>query len=106
MLVPVYLSENAPKNIRGRCVGMMQLFIVTGIALSNWINFATIRTIPVSQAQWRIPFGVQMIPGGILLVSMFFMNESPRWLAEHRTVEEARKSLAWVRGKRGDDEQD
>jgi SP family sugar:H+ symporter-like MFS transporter len=103
MLVPIYISENAPKHIRGRCVGMMQLFIVTGIALSNWINYSTIRTIPISQKQWRIPFGAQMIPGGLLFIAMFFMNESPRWLAEHRGREEALSSLAWVRGSKVDD---
>jgi len=104
MLVPIYISETAPKRIRGRCVGMMQLFIVTGITVAFWINFATVRTFPVSQIQWRIPFGVQLIPGGMILIAMFFMEESPRWLAEHRGREETTKSLAWFRGLRLDDE--
>lgn len=97
MLVPIYISECAPKRIRGRCVGMMQLFNVTGISISYWTNYGVIRTIPTGPEQWRIPFGVQMIPGGMLFIGMLFLKESPRWLAEHDQVEKATKSLAWMR---------
>jgi hypothetical protein len=54
---------------------------------------------PTSEAKWRIPFALQIIPGAILLVGMPFMNESPRWLVEKNRLADAAKALATVRGK-------
>ena len=39
MLVPVYQSEIATKNIRGRLVSLQQWAITIGIAVSFWINY-------------------------------------------------------------------
>lgn len=35
---PLYVSENAPRAIRGLLTGMYQLFIVTGGMIAFWIN--------------------------------------------------------------------
>ena len=68
-VVPTYISENAPKEIRGRCVGCMQLFNVTGICLSFFVNYGINLDIPdrYNSAKWRVPFALQMLPGVILL---------------------------------------
>ncbi|KAM0154571.1 hypothetical protein ACHAPG_006421 [Botrytis cinerea] len=42
MLTPLYVSENAPRAIRGALTGMYQLFIATGTMLSFWINYGAI----------------------------------------------------------------
>ena len=41
-------------------------------------------------AVWRIPFGFQLVPAGLLLVGGQFMPRSPRWLLEHGHDDEAR----------------
>lgn len=40
-------------------------------------------------SQWRVPMGVQIIPGGLLLIGMIFANESPRWLVSRDRLEDA-----------------
>ena len=50
-------------------------------------------------ASWRIPWGLQMIPAVFLFCAMFFLPESPRWLARADRWEEAHDVLALVHGK-------
>ncbi|EMD60332.1 hypothetical protein GGP41_008296 [Bipolaris sorokiniana] len=104
-VVPTYIGENAPRAIRGRCIGCMQLFNVTGICLSFFVNYgiALHITSPTDATKWRVPFALQMLPGAILLAGIIFMNESPRWLVEKNRIHEAAEALATVRGKRVDD---
>ncbi|KAF2681728.1 general substrate transporter [Lentithecium fluviatile CBS 122367] len=103
-VVPTYIGENANKEIRGRCIGCMQLFNVTGICLSFFVNYGiNIQIKTLSSAKWRIPFALQMLPGVLLLVGIIFQNESPRWLIEKNRFRDAAKALATVRGKPVDD---
>ncbi|EGP89400.1 uncharacterized protein MYCGRDRAFT_56726, partial [Zymoseptoria tritici IPO323] len=99
-VVPTYVGENVNKEIRGRCIGCMQLFNVTGIMLSYFVNYGVNESVSsTSSSQWRIPFALQMLPGALLLIGIVFQNESPRWLVEKNKVEAARKALSQVRGK-------
>lgn len=51
-----------------------------------------------TSAQWRVPVGLQLVPGGILGLGMLLTKESTRWLAKKGRHEEAMASLVWVRG--------
>lgn len=104
-VVPTYIGENANKEIRGRCIGCMQLFNVTGICLSFFVNYGITIHIksPTDSAKWRIPFALQMLPGVLLLVGIVFQNESPRWLVEKNRRQDAVAALAHVRGKSVED---
>ncbi|KAJ4290584.1 hypothetical protein N0V90_010801 [Kalmusia sp. IMI 367209] len=103
-VVPTYIGENANKEIRGRCIGCMQLFNVTGICLSFFVNYGiNLQIKGLSAAKWRIPFALQMLPGVLLLVGIVFENESPRWLVEKNRLADAAQALAKVRGKSVDD---
>ncbi|KAH7091515.1 general substrate transporter [Paraphoma chrysanthemicola] len=104
-VVPTYIGENAPKEIRGRCIGCMQLFNVTGICLAFFVNYGINLDITsaTNEAKWRIPFALQIVPGAFLLGGIIFMNESPRWLVEKNRITDAAKALATVRGKSVDD---
>lgn len=52
---------------------------------------------PASHKQWVIPFGVQLVPAGCLLIGALFIRESPRWLFSHERREAAIRNLCWVR---------
>lgn len=50
-----------------------------------------------SRRQWQIPFAVQLIPGGLLLVGSLWLRESPRWLYAKGRREEGLRNLCWIR---------
>lgn len=52
---------------------------------------------PYSTRQWRIPFGVQLVPGGCLAVGILLTKESPRWLASRGRLDEALRNLSNIR---------
>ncbi|ESZ95807.1 quinate permease [Sclerotinia borealis F-4128] len=96
-ITPVFVTENAPPAIRGRITGMFQEFLVLGSTFAYWLNYGVALHIPTSTKQWRIPVAIQLIPGGFLLIGLFFLKESPRWLAKQGRYEEATASMAWTR---------
>lgn len=51
-----------------------------------------------STAAFRIPWGIQIVPGVILFVGLFFFPKSPRWLASKDRWEEAIQVLARLHG--------
>jgi sugar porter (SP) family MFS transporter len=109
-LSPMYIAEVAPAAIRGRLVSMNQLTIVIGILLAQLVNWliaepvprgATVEEIVKSwngQFGWRWMFAATAAPSLLFLVGMFFVPESPRWLARNGQRERARRVLARVGG--------
>ena len=101
MLAPMYISEIAPAKIRGQLVSINQLGIVSGILLIYFVN-ATIagwhdEAWNISTG-WRWMFGSGVIPSIIFLVLLFFVPESPRWLAQKERWDVAELILSKVSG--------
>lgn len=96
MLVPLYQSEIAPKELRGRLITMQQFAITIGIAVAFWIDFGTINW--EGSRSWRFPMGIRLIPAFFLLFGMIFMPYSPRWLMAQGRDLEALKTIAFLRG--------
>ena len=101
MLAPMYISEIAPANIRGELVSINQLGIVSGILLIYFVN-ATIagwydEAWNISTG-WRWMFGSGMIPSAIFLLLLFFVPESPRWLAQKERWKETEDILTSING--------
>ncbi|KAH6695770.1 quinate permease [Plectosphaerella plurivora] len=101
---PLYVSENAPRAIRGLLTGLYQLFIVTGIMIAFWINYAALLHHPNSATSYIVPLTVQGIPAVLLVLCMSFCPESPRWLARQDRWEEARAVLSKLRNLPSDHE--
>ncbi|CAF2604039.1 unnamed protein product [Rotaria sp. Silwood2] len=97
MLVPVYQSEIAPKEIRGRLVSLQQWAITIGIAVSFWINYGTDIHLSGSSASWRIPLALQIVPAFILGIGILFFPFSPRWLMAHNREDKAMEVLTKIR---------
>ena len=96
MLTRTTVSENAPRAIRGGLTGIYQLFITMGIMLAFWINYGCSLNV-TGDAIYVIPLCMQGLPAVLLFFSMFFCNESPRWLARKDRWDEASKILSTVR---------
>jgi sugar porter (SP) family MFS transporter len=78
-------------------VGIYEIGVQLGTTIGFWIIYAVKQTIPTSTTQWRFPVAFQLIPGGILMIGMAFLPESPRWVALHQGVEDAHRLLAKIR---------
>ncbi|KAF2171325.1 hypothetical protein M409DRAFT_18440 [Zasmidium cellare ATCC 36951] len=96
-LVPLYVAELAPPSIRGRLVGLYEISVQTGTCIGFWICYGVSQNMPANASQWITPFAVQLIPGGLLIIGMFFVPESPRWLARTHSREVAVAGLAKLR---------
>ncbi|KAJ6148293.1 hypothetical protein N7497_010275 [Penicillium chrysogenum] len=96
-ITPVFVSENCPPAIRGRIAGLFQEFLVIGVTIAYWLCYGVAETLPATTKQWRIPIGFQLVPGGLMMIGMFFLTESPRWLAKENRLEEALEALAYMR---------
>ncbi|KAJ5392052.1 hypothetical protein N7509_007542 [Penicillium cosmopolitanum] len=104
-ITPVFVSENCPPEQRGRIAGLFQEFLVIGSTFAYWLDYGVALRIPEGTSQWRIPVAIQLIPGGLMLIGLFFLKESPRWLMKQGRQEEALKSLAYIRNETEDSEE-
>ena len=99
--VPMFQSECCPREIRGAVVASYQLMITIGILVSNAINLG-VRNFEDSDASWRIVIGLGIAFSLPLGIGVLFSPESPRWLAGRSRWDEARTSLARLRGMKDD----
>ncbi len=74
---PLYISEIAPAQYRGRLTGMFQFNIVFGILVA-FLSNALISNI--GEHAWRWMLGVEAFPALVYLLFSFGIPESPRWL--------------------------
>jgi sugar porter (SP) family MFS transporter len=96
-ITPVFVSENAPAQYRGRIAGLFQEFLVIGSTFAYWLGYGVSLHMPANTKQWRVPVAIQLIPGGLMFIGLFFLKESSRWLMKQGRREEAVQSLAYIR---------
>lgn len=87
--VPVYIAEISPQNLRGSLVSVNQLSVTLGIMLAYLLGLFV---------QWRFLAILGIIPCTLLIPGLFFIPESPRWLAKMGMTEEFENSLQVLRG--------
>jgi MFS family permease len=96
-LVPVYISETAPPEIRGLLNTLPQFTGSGGMFLSYCMVFGMSL---MEAPSWRVMLGVLFIPSIIyFLLTVFFLPESPRWLVSKGRMLEAKKVLQRLRGR-------
>jgi MFS family permease len=79
-IIILYMSEIAPKKVRGALVAGYQFCITIGILLANCVVFATQDR--DDTGSYRIPIAVQFLWAIILGVGLFFLPESPRYFVK------------------------
>lgn len=86
---PVYTSEIAPANDRGKLTGTFQIMIVTGIFTAYLTNFLFMG----ETGSWRYMLGIMALPAALFILLLKYIPESPRWLLQHRQIEKAKISF-------------
>lgn len=86
-VVPLYLSEVSPKNLRGTLVSLYQWAITAGILFSYFINAVFAQAV----YNWRWMLFAGVVPGLVLFIGMCFMSDTPRWLVSKNRDDEAKK---------------
>ena len=96
-LVPVYISETAPPEIRGQLNTIPQLTGSGGMFLSYCMLFGMSL---LDSPSWRLMLGVLCIPSLLFFaLTVFYLPESPRWLASKGRMIEAEQVLQRLRGR-------
>jgi major inositol transporter-like SP family MFS transporter len=96
-VVPVYLAELAPFEIRGSITGRNEMAIVVGQFAAFTVNAILNATLGHVEGLWRIMFAICALPAVALFIGMLRMPESPRWLIEKGREQEALAVLKTVR---------
>jgi len=92
-VIVLYQSEMAPASMRGALSTLYQLGITFGILLAAFID----QMLVDREEGWRVVMGVICLPAAILVVGMFFLPCSPRWLVQKGRRKEALKVLLTMR---------
>jgi sugar porter (SP) family MFS transporter len=101
-IVILYMSEIAPKKVRGAIVAGYQFCITVGILLSNCVVYATQNR--RDTGSYRIPIAVQFLWALILGTGLALLPESPRYWVKKGKLDKAASALSRVRGQPIDSE--
>ncbi|MEX0322824.1 MAG: sugar porter family MFS transporter [Puniceicoccaceae bacterium] len=113
MVCPLYISEVAPEEHRGRLVTLYQFTITIGIVVCVFINYgifqyASANADAIGQGgfwswfaidqYWRLMFTMEALPGIAFLCCTAFLPETPRWLTKNDRKEKALEVLERING--------
>ncbi|RAO72956.1 uncharacterized protein BHQ10_008968 [Talaromyces amestolkiae] len=98
---PLYNAELASPELRGLLIPFYQFATILGMMSAFWIGYGSNNIGGTGDTQsnlaWQLPSIIQGIPACLLAIEIWWMPFSPRWLVKKGRVEEARKTLAWLR---------
>lgn len=97
---PVYMSEVSPPHTRGLLVGLQGVGIVSAYILCSLLALAF--SFVTAEYQWRLNFIVLVGVAILLLVSLFFIPESPRWLMDQGRDDDALAVLEYLHRTKSD----
>ncbi|MCK5821807.1 MAG: D-xylose transporter XylE [Bacteroidales bacterium] len=100
-ICPMYISEIAPEKIRGRLISFNQFAIIFGMLIVYFVNWgiAEGRSIEwINEVGWRYMFFSEAIPAVIFGSLLFFVPESPRYLAMNNKTDRALDILTKING--------
>lgn len=89
---PLYISEIAPAANRGALVILNTIMVTGGIVVAYLISMMFAHT-----GSWRWMFGCGIIPAVLLLLGVLLLPKSPRWLIEKGHLEQALRTLHYLR---------
>lgn len=105
VMAPAYISEIAPAESRGKLTSIQQVAIISGLFLAFVSNYflakasgSALAPFWGGHATWRWMFWVELIPGFLFLIMLFFIPKSPRYLMVKNDEAGAMKTLTRIFG--------
>jgi SP family xylose:H+ symportor-like MFS transporter len=98
---PMYIGEIAPADIRGRLVSINQFAIIFGMLVVYFVNWGIANGKPlewINTIGWRWMFVSEAIPAALFGIFLFFVPETPRFLAINNQNEKALHILTRING--------
>ncbi|KAK6915526.1 Major facilitator, sugar transporter-like [Dillenia turbinata] len=92
-VVAVYIAEISPKNLRGGFIIFNQFVLICGLSIIYFIG---------NLINWRLLALIGAFPSLLQLIGLFFIPESPRWLAKIGREKGCESALQCLRGKTAD----
>ncbi|WRX24815.1 Major facilitator [Theobroma cacao] len=92
-VVPVYIAEITPKSLRGSFASTNQLMTTSGFAIVFFTG---------TFISWRVLAMISAVPCVAQIIGLFFIPESPRWLAKFGREKEFEAALKRLRGEDAD----
>lgn len=96
VVAPIYISEIAPPQHRGKMGIAFQINVVSGILLAYLVNYLLQGF--DGDNDWRYMLGIIAIPSLMFSIMMFATPESPRWLLLQRNDEAAARKIFEISG--------
>ncbi|KAK2461111.1 hypothetical protein APHAL10511_006890 [Amanita phalloides] len=78
---PIWQSETSKPSWRGKLVLLSMILNIAGFSLSNWMTYGF--SFASGSITWRFPIAFQLFFSFILLGTIPWLPESPRWLLAH-----------------------
>ncbi|WP_342113513.1 MFS transporter [Pseudoduganella sp. OTU4001] len=109
VVVPLYLAESLPAEVRGRGTGIFQLLLTVGLVLAAAIGLLVAREVEaaassapatlqaVQDGAWRRIFWLSLPPGLLFTGGVLLLAESPRWLLARGAQDAALQALQRTR---------
>ncbi|KAK2034429.1 general substrate transporter [Colletotrichum zoysiae] len=97
VLPSIYISEIAPRSIRGLLTLQYSCFQQLGVVFGFFFNYGITKHFAGSQTQWQLPTALQIIPAVLWGLGTFFTPESARFLLSKGKPVEAMKVLCRFR---------
>jgi MFS family permease len=96
----VFISEVAPHHLRAILIAFFGFWVSFWTVIGNVVDFLTKGML--SKLSYRIPLACNFFIPTIVIIGLFFIKESPRWLVLQGRTEDARASITWYRGHNAD----
>ena len=98
VIAPVYLSEIAPKSVRGLCTCTFSGSVYIGIMVAYFASWgSSLHIDQTSKSSWLVPTSIHVMFAGLIFVLSWFNYESPRYLIKRGKVEHAVTNMARIR---------
>ncbi len=97
--IGAYLSELAPKALRGRAFAVNQAIGFTCVPVISFLAYVLVPAAPFGIEGWRWVVLVGAFAAPVVVFLRRGLPESPRWLAKHGRLAEADRALSAIEAK-------